>query len=187
MPASSVASVSDFDTNAPCVLGLLGFRAADQDRTYDRKHQLARRRRHTLGVAGIAKKIMIGYDGSDVARRALERAVELGGAGSTLIVVHVSLPLYRHTFSAMPDVEAVERGKQLLGDAQTYLAEQSVQVRTLEQVGEPADALIEAAKGESADLLVVGRRDRHGLGHFALGSVSSKVVRDADCDVLVVR
>ena len=38
MPASSVAPISRFDMDAPCVLGLLGFRSADQDRTCGREH-----------------------------------------------------------------------------------------------------------------------------------------------------
>jgi nucleotide-binding universal stress UspA family protein len=138
-------------------------------------------------VTGASKKIVVGYDGSDAARRALDRAAELVGSDSSLTIVHVALPLYRHTFSAMPDVQAVERGDKLLADALAHLAEHGVEARTLTQVGEPAETLIEAAKSKDADLLVVGRRERRGLGRLTLGSVSSAVVRDAECDVLVVR
>jgi nucleotide-binding universal stress UspA family protein len=51
--------------------------------------------------------------------------------------------------------------------------------------GEPADALIDAVK--EADLAVVGSRSLSRLHSFMLGSVSSKVVAGAPCDVLVVR
>jgi nucleotide-binding universal stress UspA family protein len=130
---------------------------------------------------------MVGYDGSEAARRALDRAAELAGYGSTITVVNVALPLYRHTFSAMPDVDAVKSGERILDDARTYLAEHHVQANTVELVGEPAETLIETATREDADILVVGRRSREGLGRLRLGSVSAKVVRGAHCDVLVVR
>jgi nucleotide-binding universal stress UspA family protein len=53
-------------------------------------------------------------------------------------------------------------------------------------VGEAAELIVEAAQGVGADLVVVGRRDRRPLRSL-LGSVSSRVVRRAPCDVLVVR
>ena len=56
----------------------------------------------------------------------------------------------------------------------------------LQPVGEPAAELVEAARELDADLVVLGRRSR-SLRRVVLGSVSAKVVRDAPCDVLVVR
>ncbi|WP_424697385.1 universal stress protein, partial [Gaiella sp.] len=56
----------------------------------------------------------------------------------------------------------------------------------LQPVGEPAVELVDAARELDADLVVLGRRSR-SLRRVVLGSVSAKVVRDAPCDVLVVR
>jgi nucleotide-binding universal stress UspA family protein len=53
--------------------------------------------------------------------------------------------------------------------------------------GDPREALVESAKLEKADLLVVGSHGRTGLPKLVLGSVASHVVAHAPCDVLVVK
>lgn len=53
--------------------------------------------------------------------------------------------------------------------------------------GEPASLLADLAEAVDAVLVVVGTHGRRGLRRFFLGSVASKVVRDAPCGVLVVR
>ena len=54
-------------------------------------------------------------------------------------------------------------------------------------VGDPREALIEMARREGADLIVVGSHGRSGLTKLLMGSVASHVVTHAPCDVLVVR
>jgi nucleotide-binding universal stress UspA family protein len=53
--------------------------------------------------------------------------------------------------------------------------------------GDPAEAIVEAAAAEDADLIVVGNRGHHGVGRALIGSVSDEVVRTAGCPVVVVR
>jgi nucleotide-binding universal stress UspA family protein len=53
--------------------------------------------------------------------------------------------------------------------------------------GPPAHALAEVAANRGADLVVVGTSNRTGIDRLLLGSVSTKVVREAPCSVLVVR
>lgn len=126
-------------------------------------------------MAARAKSIVVGYDGSEAARRALDRAADLvDGYGSTLAVVSV----------ADRDADLTER---LLGEARERLFARQVSARYLDPVGEPADTLVETAGELGADLLVVGRRDHNALRRLALGSVSSRVLHRASCDVLVVR
>ena len=129
---------------------------------------------------------MVGYDGSDGARRALDRAADLAGYGSTVSVVNVARSIYAHTFNELPDIESVETGKRLLAEARDRLAERQVTARVTERVGDAADELVEAAAEEAVDLLVVGRRGGSKLARLVLGSVSREVVAKAPCDVLVV-
>jgi nucleotide-binding universal stress UspA family protein len=58
-----------------------------------------------------------------------------------------------------------------------------------DQVSEyaPAEVLAEVAREQRADLLIVGRRGRDFTARVLLGSVSSRLVAAAPCDVLVVR
>ena len=111
---------------------------------------------------------MVGYDGSDSAMRALDVAADLAGYGSTLAVVTVRTNGSRDSVSA---------------DARELLQGRLVEAGYHETTGEPAKQLVKKAHELRADLLVIGRRN----GTPLLGSVSSKVVRRAGCDVLVVR
>jgi nucleotide-binding universal stress UspA family protein len=53
--------------------------------------------------------------------------------------------------------------------------------------GDPGEVLADVARQQRADLLVVGRRGRDFAARVLLGSVASRLVADAPCDVLVVR
>ena len=53
--------------------------------------------------------------------------------------------------------------------------------------GDPAESILEAARSEGADVIVVGSHGRGSLGRALIGSVSDQVVRHAPCPVLVVR
>lgn len=114
------------------------------------------------------RRIIVGYDGSDASGRALDAAADLVGYGSTLAVVTV------RSGEGEPSVE---------GSAREQLQGRLVQAGYHEATGEPATELVEKADELAADLLVIGRGDAWPM----LGSVSSKVVSRATCDVLVVR
>jgi len=119
-------------------------------------------------MAARPRRIMVGYDGSDAATRALDVAADLVGYGSTLAVV---------------TVRTSESDDWVTGEAREQLQRRLVEAGYHEASGEPAKELVKKAHELRADLLVLGRRN----GSALLGSVSSKVVRRANCDVLVVR
>jgi len=118
-----------------------------------------------------SRRIVVGYDGSDAGRRALQAAADLVGYGSTLAVV---------TVQTGPTSGSVAR------EARDLLLRRQVQARYLEPSGEPGEQLVESARERRADRVVVGNRSPGSLRPL-LGSVSSTVVRGAPCDVLVVR
>jgi len=115
------------------------------------------------------RRIMVAYDGSDAAGRALDAAADLTGYGSTLAVVTVH--------SGEIDIATTD-------GAHRRLLRRHVEARYHEASGEPVEQLVEKAHELGADLLVIGHQN--GTPDF-LGSVSSRVVRRAPCDVLVVR
>jgi nucleotide-binding universal stress UspA family protein len=132
-------------------------------------------------------KIVVGYDGSDAAKRALKRATALAGEQGRVVVVAAAEPHARTgiTEGAHLDPSEVERRREDLEEAQSLLAGGGSEVTTIEAQGDPGDVIVEAAK--DADLAIVGSRGLNPLQRLLLGSVSSKVVHRADCDVLVVR
>ena len=53
--------------------------------------------------------------------------------------------------------------------------------------GDPAEAILDVAEEQDADLIVVGSKGMHGSRRFLLGSVPDKVSHHAPCSVLIVR
>jgi nucleotide-binding universal stress UspA family protein len=124
-------------------------------------------------MAAQTRRILVGYDDSDAARRALDRAADLAGYGSTLTVVSVS----RNGGGV---------AREALESAREHLLRRHVSATYLQPAGDPAETIVGEAENLGADLVVVGRRGGGSLRRLVLGSVSNAVVRGAPCDVLVV-
>ena len=132
-------------------------------------------------------KVVVGYDGSDSAKRALERAAQLAGDWGQVVVVSAAESHARTgiTEGAHLDPSEVQGRRSNLEEAKTLLAERGIEAETVEAQGDPGNVIVDAAKG--ADLVVVGSRGLNPVQRLLLGSVSSKVVHRAEPDVLVVR
>jgi nucleotide-binding universal stress UspA family protein len=134
------------------------------------------------------KKIVLGYDESDTAKRALERAAELAKAfDSELIVASVAPVMTSIGRSAGPvdptdtPTEHVEE----LHHARTYLDGQGVNADYVAGLGHPAETLAQLANDRHADLIVVGHH-HNGIGRLFGQSVSDSVAHRVHCDVLLV-
>jgi nucleotide-binding universal stress UspA family protein len=121
-----------------------------------------------------SKRVLVGYDGSKSAVKALDAAAALVGYGSTLAVVTVGPLGAAFTESA-------------LGEARDHLLQLQVPATYLPRYGDPADELVDAAQVLGADVVVVGGRTQNGHLELGLGPVSGDVVQRAPCDVLVVK
>lgn len=137
-------------------------------------------------------RIVVGIDGSDNSRRALQYAFEEARRRDASIeVVHAyQLPIYwgPPEFSGPllpPTREAVERDARELVDRTIGHAPPDLQIKRVVAPGSPAWTLLRIAEG--ADLLIVGSRGRGGFGGLLLGSTSHQVIAHAPCPVVVVR
>lgn len=130
-------------------------------------------------------KIVIGYDGSEAARRALDRVAELAGGGKVSVVsaVHV-LPQFGRAPLTIDPEEIAER-KSELKEAAEFLSAKGIKPSLVEGHGEPADVIVEKAQELGADLIVVGTSGQNTAKRVLLGSVSTSVLHKAHCDVLV--
>lgn len=142
-------------------------------------------------------RIVVGIDGSEQARRALEWAVEEARLReSALVVVHAyTIPsVYLApepglgAAPPLPDPELVNRledaaGK-LLAEELGRVDVSGVEVDGRVVAGLAADAVLQAA--EDADLVVVGSRGLGGVKSLVLGSVSRQVAHHAPCPVVIV-
>jgi nucleotide-binding universal stress UspA family protein len=132
-------------------------------------------------------KVVIGYDGSDAAKRALRRAAELAG-DETVTVVSVASQLSGPVRGIQPYwPQEIENRRANLEEARTLLLEQGKQVHAVEGRGDPGTLIAEVGDRAGADVIVVGTRGQNVLGRALRGSVSTKVLRRSDRDVLVIR
>jgi nucleotide-binding universal stress UspA family protein len=83
--------------------------------------------------------------------------------------------------------EIEERGKRLIDEISSWLADQGVETTTAIRNGEPDQAIIEYAKENDIDLIMMGTHGRKGLRRRLIGSVTENVVRTSDKPVLTVR
>lgn len=139
------------------------------------------------------KRIIVGYDGGDIAARAVGEAAVLAQAtGADLhIVTVVNEERLRHGMITADVHErtrqrAVAQAEQLTTSDEWSIADLLTNVSTHVEIlsGSPADRLVKHAQAIDADLIVVGNRRVQGLNRI-LGSVAIAVLRHANCSVYV--
>jgi nucleotide-binding universal stress UspA family protein len=133
-------------------------------------------------------KILVAYDGSDGAKRALDQAAELAHNGASVSVVSVAelLPQFGRAAPMLVPEEDEER-KQELREAKAALAGKGIDASIVERKGDAATMIIGEAEHENAEVIVMGTRGLNSAQRWLLGSVSSKVVEHAPCNVMIVR
>ena len=133
------------------------------------------------------KSIVLGYDDSDPARRALERAAELATAfGAKVIVTSVAPMLVGRAGGPVDPADPPDDHKRALVLAASLLAEHGVEGETDLALADPADHIVDLAEQRGADLIIVGTHEPTFLDRLLGLSVSRKVERKAHCDVLIV-
>jgi nucleotide-binding universal stress UspA family protein len=134
------------------------------------------------------KKIVVGYDESDAANRALERAAQLARAfDSELIVTSVAPAVTSIGRSAGPvdPTDPPSAHVEELKQAQAYLQGQGLEADYVPALGHPADTIAQLADERGADLIVLGAHES-AIGRLLGQSVSDSVAHKVHCDVLIV-
>ncbi len=145
------------------------------------------------------KKILAGLDGSKHGIDAAQAAVELArNFDAELHLLTVTRP-----YKVSPKLRQYLEAENLLGEPKYVMDEMTntivseakdlatkaslKSVKTVVREGKPARALLEYAKGNDIDLIVVGSRGVGELDAALLGSVSQKVGMLSECTVMIVR
>jgi nucleotide-binding universal stress UspA family protein len=142
--------------------------------------------------------IVVGTDGSDTARKAVQEAADLAvEVGADIEIVSAYQPvssarLRQEQRDAPGDIQhqitPSEDADMMLAEAKELCEDAGVKkVTTYAREGDPADAILDVAEEQGADLIVVGNKGMSGAKRFVLGSVPNKVSHHAPCSVLIVR
>lgn len=142
-------------------------------------------------------RIVVGTDGSETAAEAVRTAIELAKmTGARLEIVSAYEPV--------PEARLKEEGEGISGDvshvvnpredvqfvldrASAEAKKAKVEVVTHPREGDPADAILDVAEENKADVILVGNKGMTGARRFLLGSVPNKISHHAPCDVWIVR
>jgi nucleotide-binding universal stress UspA family protein len=143
------------------------------------------------------RSIVVGTDGSDTATQAVGQAVDLAKAvGASVELVSAYAPvsdarLRAEKRDAPEDMQWAINPREDVDatlEAASSIAEQAgVNAHTYARQGDPADAILDVAEEQKADLIVVGNKGMTGAKRFLLGSVPNKVSHHAPCSVLIIR
>ena len=144
------------------------------------------------------KTIVVGFDESERAERALRRAAELAeGLGALLVVTSVAVPPIPGPGidAALPGVpeqlvagaeDELELADRHLEQARRLLEGRPVRAEFVSDAGSPADRIVALADERDADLIVVGAHEAGFLERLLGGNVSEDVARQSRHDVLIV-
>src|SRR5262245_45488769 len=132
-------------------------------------------------------KILVAYDGSTEAERALDWATRLPDAVATVIGVVPTLAGSERIADAVDPTVKPDAFRADLLAAADKLTAAGVAAAALEKAGNPAQVVIETAEEGEFDLIVIGTRGRHAIERFLFGSTAERVAWHATTPVLLVR
>ena len=144
------------------------------------------------------KKILVPLDGSELAERALEPALNLACQEQGSEMILLSVPVYSDILvpsaagfdMLLPD-QSLEKFRQ---DVESYLREVKLsrkhygtRLRTMIVDGDVASVIVDTAEAQDVDLIVMTTHGYSGFSRWLLGSVTERVLRSAPCPVLAIR
>ena len=138
------------------------------------------------------KKIIVGDDGSEFAGKALEKVIELAKKEDMEIVVVYAIEDFCPIGVTELDCNVVreiqmKEAQNIVGRALQRIKDAGVSGRDVTKVGRPADVIIESAKKENAEMIVVASHGKHGIKKVVLGSVTARVVEYSPIPVFVIK
>ena len=151
-------------------------------------------------------RILVAIDGSTSSMHAIDYAISIAVKNDSQLIILYIIDFYKYTHLSSSIILAPTFG------SEKYLEEKSEAEKLMNKIKENfklkindntksknlkteivegaksvATTIMEYAESENVDLIIVGSRGRTSFKKLLLGSVSSNVIKNAHCAVLVVR
>ena len=135
------------------------------------------------------KRVLVGFDGSEGAEDALNKAMMIiDDDGELVLIAIITLPSDRNLLDQKTYEIIKLRAHILINNVIRDLGSHSYTIKGMVKEGEDIAALIiDVANELNCDLIVLGSRGSSSLGKYPIGSVANKVVQYAAKPVMVVR
>ena len=133
-------------------------------------------------------KILIPLDGSALAEAALQHAIEMADGATLSLLRAAEADARSASDSPVAQLKALREAQENLRKSVKRFEQKGLsRVEANVWYGPPAAAIVEAARAQKVDLIVIATHSRSGLGRLGLGSVAEAVLRGTRVPVLVVR
>ncbi len=138
------------------------------------------------------KKILAPTDLSDLSLAGLRYALNLARTVGAQVTVYHAIEIEELMHHSTPDllgdvVKKHEAAIQRFLKAQCSDLLPGLEIHAKAELGTPDVNIVDEAKNENVDLIVISTHGRTGLSHILVGSVTERVVRHASCPVLSIR
>ena len=138
------------------------------------------------------KSILVAVDGSENAEKAFEEAIKLArNSNSQLhiswIINDVELTYSAYAFSKLLNAEKARIEKEMLKKIHDALELGVRECQSFIELGNPKKMIIDYAKTNDIDLIVMGATGKGAIERTLVGSTTAYVVNHAPCNVMVVR
>jgi nucleotide-binding universal stress UspA family protein len=138
------------------------------------------------------QKLIVAYDGSTFAQKAIDKAVELAKKEETeIICVNViedfcPIGLTEIDCTIVREMQTKESNA-ITANALEEFKKAGVNARVIIEIGSPAEMIIEVAKREAADMIIAASHGKHGAKKFAFGSATARLIEHSPVPVLVMK
>lgn len=138
-------------------------------------------------------KILVPVDGSENSKRAFNYAAYLSknlkGKITILHIADAPPTVYVQSQKVLDELlEKYSKAREKVFDEYRELAQkEGVEIKTNVIFGDPGQAIVKFSIEEEFDVIIIGNRGMGHLKEMVMGSVSSTVVHDAKCPVLLIK
>ncbi len=141
-------------------------------------------------------RIVIGVDWSDESFAAVQQVLQLYRPAEIDLVHGNDLGIFKYPglvqAANLPGYEqylyaVTDAGQQVLDRTASIVSDHTGVIKTVNEIGSPAEIILDTARKMNADLVAVGARGRNRVTEIVLGSVSHRVLTHASCPTLIVK
>jgi nucleotide-binding universal stress UspA family protein len=134
------------------------------------------------------KKILVGFDGSEGSRQALNRSMSLLDEQGELLLLAVIPSPSDKTFVDKDMYNTIKkRAEDMIDELVQSIGHQDFTIKGIIEEGDPSIQIINTSNKLNVDLIVLGSKGTSKIGRYLIGSVANKVVQYAHKPVMVVR
>ena len=140
---------------------------------------------------GQYSSVLVPYDGSGFSKRALTRACLIAKEDSAAVTALYVIPRYEEMLNFLRTdsirKSLMSEAEKITDTAKELASVHGVTIRTEISEGYTSDKIVETAKKNDHDLIVMGSHGYRGVNKVIIGSTTERVILDAACPILVVR